>query len=75
MSLGKCTRSGDALAARNLPVKMPADFPREKIFASLARDKKFEQGRIRFVVAHAIGEASVSEEVTTEDLHAAIAEL
>ncbi len=75
LSLGNCTRIVDALAARQLPVKLPADFPREKIFESLPRDKKFEHGRIRFVVAHAIGEASVSDEVTPEDLQAAIAEL
>ncbi len=75
LSLGDCARIVDALAARQLPVQLPADFPRAKIFQSLQRDKKFEQGRIRFVVAHAIGEASVSEEVTAEDLEAAIAEL
>lgn len=75
LSLGDYARIVDALAARQLPTTLPADFPREKIFESLRRDKKFEQGKIRFVVAHAIGRASVSEEVTLEDLHSAIAGL
>lgn len=75
LSLGDYERIVAALAARKLPVALPAAFPRAKIFESLPRDKKFEQGRIRFVVAHAIGHASVSEEVTLEDLQTAVAEL
>jgi 3-dehydroquinate synthase len=65
----------DALQAKQLPVKLPLDFPREKIFAALKHDKKFENGRIRFVVAHAIGRASVSDRVTLADLEAATAAL
>ncbi len=54
--------------AHQLPVVLPPDFPREKIFAALSRDKKFDNGRVRFVVAHAIGRASVADNVTMEDL-------
>ncbi|HEY1583006.1 MAG TPA: 3-dehydroquinate synthase [Chthoniobacterales bacterium] len=75
LSLGEVEKIAAALETRQLPVKLPADFPREKIFASLPRDKKFENGRIRFVVAHAIGRASVSTEVTIEDLRAAVDQL
>ncbi|HEY3661692.1 MAG TPA: 3-dehydroquinate synthase, partial [Chthoniobacterales bacterium] len=74
-SLGEAERIRAALAAHHLPTALPPDFPREKIFAALARDKKFENGRIRFVVAHEIGRASVSRDVTLEDLQAAVAEL
>lgn len=75
LSLGDYEQIVAALAARQLPVALPPAFPRARIFESLPRDKKFEQGRIRFVVAHAIGHASVSEEVTLEDLQTAVAEL
>lgn len=75
LSLGECERVVAALRARELPTTLPAGFPREKIFAALARDKKFENGRIRFVVAHEIGRASLSSEVTLDDLQAAVAAL
>ncbi len=75
LPLGEKERIRAALAAHHLPTALPADFPREKIFTALARDKKFENGRIRFVVAHEIGRASVSREVTLEDLEAAVDEL
>ncbi|MBA3962940.1 MAG: 3-dehydroquinate synthase [Chthoniobacterales bacterium] len=75
LSLGDCDRIIAALQGRQLPVALPSNFPREKIFAALTRDKKFENGRIRFVVAHEIGRASVSDEVTLEDLRDAVAHL
>ena len=75
LSLGEVTRIRAALQAHHLPVALPSDFPREKIIAALPRDKKFENGRIRFVVAHEIGRASISSEVTMEDLRAAVAAL
>ncbi len=75
LSLGDAGRIRAALAAHELPTALPADFPREKISTALARDKKFVNGKIRFVVAHEIGRASVSEEVTAEDVRAAIAAL
>ncbi len=75
LSLGEVERIMAALQARQLPVALPPDFPREKIFAALPRDKKFENGRIRFVVAHEIGRATVSSEVTMEDIKAGISAL
>jgi 3-dehydroquinate synthetase len=63
------------LESQKLPTKLPRDFPRQKIFEALPRDKKFEDGRIRFVVAHAIGRASMCNKVTMPDLEAAIAAL
>ncbi|MEO6872626.1 MAG: 3-dehydroquinate synthase, partial [Chthoniobacterales bacterium] len=75
LSLGESERIIAALRARQLPIKLPSDFPREKIFAALQHDKKFENGRIRFVVAHAIGRASISAEVTMSDLEEATAAL
>ena len=64
-----------ALQAHHLPTALPPDFPRAKIFEALPRDKKFVNGRIRFVVAHAIGHASITNEVTMGDLEGAVAAL
>ena len=64
-----------ALQAHDLPIALPPDFPRAKIFEALPRDKKFVNGRIRFVVAHVIGHASITSEVTLGDLERAIAAL
>ena len=72
LSLGEAWQIKTALQQHQLPTQLPADFPRAKIFEALPRDKKFERGQIRFVVAHAIGRASVSSEVTFDDLRAAI---
>jgi 3-dehydroquinate synthase len=55
-----------------LPTELPENFPREKILAALAFDKKFEQGAVRFVVTPAIGSARLSKDVTTDDLREAV---
>jgi 3-dehydroquinate synthase len=75
LSLGEAVRIRAALELHHLPITLPVGFPREKIFAALVHDKKFENGRIRFVVAHEIGRASLSHDVTMDDLRAAVAEL
>ena len=75
LSLGEAQRIQAALEVRQLPVRLPPDFPREKILTALPRDKKFENGRVRFVVAHTIGRASVADNVTMEDLRKAVEEL
>jgi 3-dehydroquinate synthetase len=72
LSLGEAGKISAALQAHQLPTLLPPNFPRERIFTALPRDKKFENGRIRFVVAHEIGRASVSTEVTMDDLRAAV---
>lgn len=72
LSSGDAERIAAALRNFQLPTALPVDFPREKIFEALSRDKKFQQGQIRFIVVHAIGRASVSCEVTMEDLRGAV---
>jgi 3-dehydroquinate synthase len=62
----------DLLGKFNLPSKLPAKFPREKIFDALKFDKKFEHGEIRFVVASKIGSAKLSRDVRMEDIRAAV---
>lgn len=63
------------LRAFDLPTKLPAHFPREKIFEALPLDKKFEGGATRFVVTPRIGQARLSSDVTLEDIRAAVDEL
>jgi 3-dehydroquinate synthase len=65
----------DLLKKFQLPTKLPKSFPREKIFEALKFDKKFERGHIRFVVTPKIGSASLSREVTMDDIHDAMAKL
>ena len=40
-----------------LPTRLPSKFPRKKIFDAVKVDKKFEDGKIRFVVTPRIGAA------------------
>src|SRR5207247_917376 len=57
----------DLLRRFDLPTHLPSNFPREKIFHALSYDKKFESGKIRFVVTPRIGAARLSTDVTMED--------
>jgi 3-dehydroquinate synthase len=58
-----------------LPTRLRPNFPREKIFDALKFDKKFQSGKIRFVVTPKIGAALVSRKVTMEDIREVIDEL
>jgi len=62
----------DLLGKFNLPMKLPVNFPRAKIFEALKFDKKFEHGEIRFVVSPKIGSAKLSRDATMEDIRAAV---
>ncbi|HEV3243090.1 MAG TPA: 3-dehydroquinate synthase [Chthoniobacterales bacterium] len=65
----------DLLAKLQLPAKLPANFPRQKIFDALKFDKKFERGQIRFVVTPKIGSAKLSRDVAMDDIRAAVEKL
>lgn len=62
----------DLLQKFEVPTKLPANFPRQKIFDALKFDKKFEHGEIRFVVTPKIGSAKLSRDVTMDDICAAV---
>lgn len=66
---------GRTLEAFDLPTRLPANFPREKIIEAIQFDKKFEGGAVRFVVTPAIGSARVATDVTVEDIRGAIQKL
>jgi len=59
----------------DLPTKLPRNFARQKIFDALKFDKKFEGGKVRFVVTPKIGAAHMSPKVTMGDICEAIEEL
>ena len=65
----------DLLQRFELPTSLPKNFPHKKIFNALKFDKKFEGGKIRFVVTPRIGAARVSRDVTMEDIREAVAAL
>lgn len=65
----------DLLQRFDLPTRLPKNFTREKIFKALKFDKKFEAGKIRFVVTPRIGAAFLTTDVTLEDIRNAVGEL
>src|SRR5437868_9467087 len=65
----------DLLQRFKLPTKLPLHFPRNKIVSALKFDKKFEGGKIRFVVTPKIGAAYVSRNVTMGDIREAVDEV
>jgi 3-dehydroquinate synthase len=55
-----------------LPTRLPQTFPRKKILAAIKFDKKFEGGKVRFVVAPRIGAAYVADNVMLDDICEAV---
>jgi 3-dehydroquinate synthase len=62
----------DLLERFGLPTRLPPKFPRKKIFDAIKFDKKFESGKIRFVVTPRIGVAKVVDNVTLRDIREAV---
>jgi 3-dehydroquinate synthase len=62
----------DLLAQLGLPTRLPQNFPRKKILAAIKFDKKFEGGKVRFVVAPRIGAAYVADNVMLDDICEAV---
>jgi 3-dehydroquinate synthase len=58
----------DLLEKFKLPTKLPKNFPRQKIVEAIKFDKKFEDGKVRFVLTPRIGAAHVTEDVTFDDI-------
>ena len=58
-----------------LPTRLPPKFPGGKILNALKFDKKFQGGKIRFVVAQRIGAAHLTQDVILEDIREAVAQL
>jgi 3-dehydroquinate synthase len=65
----------DLLGQFGLPTRLPSNFPRRKILDAVKFDKKFEGGKIRFVVTSRIGVAYVADNVTLDDVREAVKQL
>lgn len=63
------------IRACGLPTSIAAELPTESLLTTLRRDKKFDQGAIRFVLTEKLGSAFVSNEVTIDDVLGAIGRL
>ena len=62
----------DLLKRFGLPTRLPSKFPRKKILDAVKFDKKFESGKIRFVVTPRIGVAYITDNVTLHDIREAV---
>lgn len=56
------------LARCHLPTEVPPEIPRVEILQRMKHDKKNRDGKLRFVLLKRLGEAVVSDSVTTNDL-------
>ena len=65
----------DLLERFGLPTRLPPKFPRKKIFDAIRFDKKFEGGKVRFVVTPRIGTARITNDVTLNDIREAVKQL
>src|SRR2546429_9293191 len=65
----------DLLRQFALPTRLPKNFPSKQIFDALKFDKKFEGGKVRFVVTPRIGAAHLVTDVTLQDIREAIRDL
>jgi 3-dehydroquinate synthase len=65
-------RVREKLQAYGLPLTMPSDLDTEALLAAMRHDKKFSEGRIRYVVTPKLGEAIVADDVTEADIRTAI---
>jgi len=58
-----------------LPTRLPPKFPRRKVLDAVKVDKKFEDGKIRFVVTPRIGVAYTAHNLTLDDIREAVRQL
>jgi 3-dehydroquinate synthase len=65
----------DLLSRFDLPTRLPPNLPRAKILDALPHDKKFEGGKIRFVVTPHIGTAHITNDITLDDIREAVEQL
>ena len=61
LSEPECARIISLLAQFHLPTTLPGTIATEAVIESMAHDKKFEEGRVRFVLIPKLGEAFLSE--------------
>ena len=62
-----------ALQQAHLPIAFPLEIEADAILAAAQRDKKTENGRLRFVLVRQIGDVFLSSDVPAEAVRAALA--
>lgn len=72
MTASELRRVTALLKAFNLPVTVPENMGLEEFVAHMRHDKKVKEGKIRFVLPQGIGQATVTDEVTDEQISNAI---
>lgn len=75
LSAGASETILDLLSHFHLPLVLDPSITTERVLHKLGRDKKFEAGKVRFVLLREAGDAYVSEAVTTADMEEAIRHL
>jgi 3-dehydroquinate synthetase len=65
----------DLLKKFELPTSLPEGFDTEELLRITRMDKKFESGKIRFVLLPRLGDAVVNSGLTESDLVAALDEI
>jgi 3-dehydroquinate synthase len=68
LSAGAAAKIHSLIRAFDLPEILPEAITTEAILEKMSRDKKFEQGAIRFVLLSELGASHVSSAVTLEDI-------
>ena len=63
------------LGAFDLPLKLPAGMTTEELLRRARMDKKYDQGKVRFVLLKRLGDAFVSHDLTETHLIEAIEHL
>jgi 3-dehydroquinate synthase len=59
----------------DLPTRLPSNISRDRILHAIPFDKKFDRGRVRFVVTPKIGTARLTSDVTMDDIREAVSRL
>lgn len=72
LSREEAARILELLRRFELPTKLPKEISTAALLEALRTDKKFQEGKVRFVVSPKIGEAYLSSDVTVADIEEAI---
>ncbi len=75
LSEGECERVVGKLREFGLPVTVPGDLSGAAILEAMGRDKKFDEGEIRFVLTDRLGSAFVSDGVTMGDVERVVGQI
>jgi 3-dehydroquinate synthase len=69
------TETKRILQKLGLPVKLPQHYEIDRIMTAMMHDKKFDSGRMTFIVATEIGQVEISNQVTVEQVRTVLAQL